>query len=65
MFGAAWRCGALHRNIHRCEHWVEGETEEIDGNPDPKLQSLFEQKFDRFVALSQELVEQRAVPVQA
>ena len=43
----------------------EETIEEIGGNPDPKLQSLIQQMFYRFVAPSQELVEQRAAPVQA
>ena len=70
MPGAAGRCGGHHRSIHRCDHWVVGETgerpEELGGNPDPdpdpSLRSLFQQRFDR---LSQELVGRRVVPVQA
>ena len=71
MPGAAGRCEGHHRSIHRCDHWVVGETgekpEELGGNPDPdpRLQSLFRQRFGRLAALSQELVERRVVPVQA
>jgi len=41
--------------------------EVIGGNPDPdsRLQSLFQKRFDHLVSLSQELAERRAVPVQA
>jgi len=58
-----------HRSIHRCDHWVVGETEETleqtGGNPgpDPRLQSLFQQRFGRLAVASQELVEQRVDPV--
>ena len=70
MPGAAGRCEGHHRSIHRCDHWVVGETvetpEELGGNPDPdpdpSLRSLFQQRFDR---RSQELVGRRVVPVQA
>ena len=58
-----------HRSIHRCDHWVVGETEEtpeqIGGNPgpDPRLQSLFQQKFGCLAVASHKLVEQRVDPV--
>jgi len=66
--GAVGRCGGHHRSIRRCDHLVVGETVDvIDGNPDPdpRLQSLFQKRFDRLAPLSQELAERRVVPVQA
>ena len=69
MLGAAGRCVGHHRSIHRCDHWVVAETEEtleqIGGNPgpDPRLQSLFQQRIGRLAVASQELVEQRVDPV--
>ena len=69
MPGAAGRCGEHHRSIHRCDHWVVGETEETleqnGGNhgPDPRLQSLFQQRFGRLAVASQELVGPRVDPV--
>jgi hypothetical protein len=69
--GVTGRCEAHHRSIRRSDHWVDAETEEIPEeigghpHPDPRLQSLFQQRFDHLASLSQELVEQMVVLVLA